>query len=32
MTPEHLKMHPQEGGLFEVHTDGKGKPEHRFGA
>jgi sugar lactone lactonase YvrE len=32
MTPEHLRMHPQEGGLFEVHADAKGKPEHRFGA
>lgn len=32
MTPEHLRMNPQEGGLFEVHTNAKGKPEHRFGA
>jgi sugar lactone lactonase YvrE len=32
MTPKHLRMHPQEGGLFEVRADAKGKPEHRFGA
>jgi sugar lactone lactonase YvrE len=32
MAPEHLRNHPQEGGLFEVHADAKGKPEHRFGA
>jgi sugar lactone lactonase YvrE len=32
MAPEHLRIHPQEGGLFEVHADAKGKPEHRFGA
>jgi sugar lactone lactonase YvrE len=32
MAPEHLRNHPQEGGLFEVHANAKGKPEHRFGA
>jgi sugar lactone lactonase YvrE len=32
MTPEHLKMHSDEGGLFEVHTNAQGKPEHRFGS
>jgi sugar lactone lactonase YvrE len=32
MTPKHLRMHPQEGGLLEVHADAKGKPEHQSGA
>jgi sugar lactone lactonase YvrE len=32
MTSEHLEKYPLEGGLFEVKTYSKGKPEHRFGA
>lgn len=32
MTPEHLKDHPQEGGLWRVDVGVSGLPCHRFGA